>query len=131
MKAFRWRSLVTLIAAIGLVLSPWLPLSQPQDVANLGAMRSIPAFLAWHAGVVGGVLTFLAVLSLIMRRAWLAGLRLIIGIWLAISPWILDFGPGPTAITLPLAAGLAVAVVASFDLYRDVRHEGDVLSHMS
>ena len=81
MKAFRWRSLVTLIVAISALLSAWLSLVQINEVFNVAA---------WLTAFAGALLLLLGILSLAMRRAWIAGLRLLIGVWLAVSPWVAE-----------------------------------------
>ena len=70
-------------------------------------------------------------MSLVMRRAWLAGLRLLLGIWLVVSPWVLGYGVGTIPTLILTAGGIAVITVAAFDLYRDFLYESDVLSHTS
>jgi hypothetical protein len=131
MKAFRWRSLVTLIVAISVLLSAWLSLGQINDVVRTDVDHSIQEIAAWLTAVAAAVLLLLGLLSLFMRRAWLAGLRLLVGIWLLVSPWIIGHGMGLVPTLILIAGGVAVIAVAAFDLYRDFRHESDVLSHTS
>ena len=131
MRAFRWRSLVTLIVAIGALLSAWLSLGQTNNVVNANVDHSIQEIEAWLTALAAAILLLLAFLSLFMRRAWLAGLRSLIGIWFLVSPWILGHGMGPVATVILITGGVAVIAVAAFDLYRDFRHESDLLSHVS
>ena len=122
MNAFRWRSLVTLIVAISVLLSAWLSFGQINDVSNVAA---------WLTALAAVCLLVLGILSLAMRKAWLAGLRLLVGGWLVVSPWILGYGAGTIPTLILVVGGVAVIAVAAFDLYRDFRHESDVLSHTS
>ncbi len=122
MNAFRWRSLVTLIVAISVLLSTWLSFGQINDVSNVAA---------WLTALAAVCLLVLGILSLAMRKAWLAGLRLLVGGWLVVSPWILGYGAGTIPTLILVVGGVAVIAVAAFDLYRDFRHESDVLSHTS
>ncbi len=131
MKTFRWRSLVTLIVAIGVLFSAWLSLGQIYDTANADVDPSTQKMAAWLTALAATFLLLLGVLSLFMRKVWLAGLRLLVGAWLLISPWILGHGMGPLPTAILIAGGIAVMAVAAFDLYRDASHESDVLSHMS
>lgn len=126
MKAFRWRSLVTLFVAIGVLNLAWSSLGQVGD-----ADRSVDVVAARLTGLATAWLLFLGLLSLFVRKAWLAGLRLLIGLWLLVSPWILSHGPGPVPTLVVIAGGIAVVAVAVFDLYRDFLHESNALSHMS
>jgi hypothetical protein len=131
MKAFRWRSMVTLIVAIGVLLSAWMSLGHINVVFNVDADDSIQEIAALLTTFAAAFLLLLALLSLVMRKAWLAGLRLLVGIWFVVSPWILGHGMGSVPTLILIAGGIAVVAVAAFDLYRGFRHEGDVLSHMS
>ena len=129
MKAFRWRSLVTLIVAIGVLLSAWLSLGQLNDNVDVDQARLRIAF--WSTTSAAAFLLLLAISSLFIRRAWLAGLRLLVGIWLVVSPWILSQTTELIPTLVLITGGIAIVAVAAFDLYRDVRHEGELLSHMS
>jgi peptidoglycan/LPS O-acetylase OafA/YrhL len=131
MKAFRWRSLVTLIVAIGVLISAWLSLGQTSDVGSADAGRAVGEVAARLMGLAAALLLLLGLLSLVMRKAWLAGLRLLIGIWLLASPWIPSHGTEPVPMLVVIAGGIAIVAVAAFDLYRDFLHESDALSHMS
>ena len=126
MRAFRWRSLVTLIVAIGALISAWLSLGQISDAGH-----SADVVAARLMALAAALLLLLGLLSLVLRKAWLAGLRLLIGIWLLVSPWILSHGPGPVPTLVFIAGGIAVVAVAVFDIYRDFLHESDAISHMS
>ncbi|MDH3660826.1 MAG: SPW repeat protein [Alphaproteobacteria bacterium] len=131
MKAFRWRSMVTLIVAIGVLLSAWMSLGHINVVFNVYADDSIQEIAALLTTFAAAFLLLLALLSLVLRKAWLAGLRLLVGIWFVVSPWVLGHGMGSVPTLILIAGGIAVVAVAAFDLYRGFRHEGDVLSHMS
>ena len=131
MKAFRWRSLVTLIVAIGALLSAWLSLGQISDVVNANVDPSTQKMATWLTALTAALLLILAISSLVIRKAWLAVLRLVVGIWLVVAPWVLGHGTGPIPTLILIAGGIAVMAVAVFDLYRDVRHETEELSHMS
>ena len=131
MKAFRWRSMVTLIVAIGVLLSAWMSLGHINVVFNVYADDSIQEIAALLTTFAAAFLLLLALLSLVLRKAWLAGLRLMVGIWFVVSPWVLGHGMGSVPTLILIAGGIAVVAVAAFDLYRGFRHEGDVLSHMS
>lgn len=131
MKVFRWRSMVTLIAAICVLLSAWLTFGKIEGATSLDAGGSIQEMSAWLTALAAGFLLILALLSLAMRRAWLAALRLLVGIWLLVSPWMLTHEFGMVPMIVLVIGGIAVVVVAAFDLYRDFRHESDELSHLS
>jgi hypothetical protein len=123
--------MVTLIVAISVLISAWSSLGHISVIVNVDADHSIQEIAALLTTFAAAFLLLLALLSLVMRRAWLAGLRLLVGIWFVVSPWVLGHGMGSVPMLILVASGIAVVAVAAFDLYRGFRHEGDVLSHMS
>ena len=129
MKAFRWRSLVTLVVAVGVLVSAWPLLGQISD--GVDADHGFQEIVVLPTALAAALLLFLAILSLFVRRTWLAGLRLLVGIWFLITPWILSQAMGPLPKIIIITGGIAVVAIAVFDLVRDAQHEGDALSHMS
>ena len=120
MTAFSGRCAVMLAIAAGLIASNVLLLDQ-------GAI----GLETWHAVMIGGVLAFLTIMSLVRRHAWWAALQLILGFWIALAPWLIDLGAGMAAPWLYGAAGLIVVVIASFEIYREFRRESETIEHMS
>jgi uncharacterized BrkB/YihY/UPF0761 family membrane protein len=124
--------LVTLIIAICVLLSALLSLVGVHDAVNADADHSsINEIARWPMALAAVILLLLGLLSLFLRRAWLAGLRLLVGIWLVVSPWVIGQVMGPLSNLIVIAGGTAVIAVAAFDLFRDARHEVEELSHLS
>jgi hypothetical protein len=96
------------------------------DVANLilGAILFLsPWIFAFEAGtqsqnayVSGIVIAVLAVAALAAFATWEEWLNLIAGLWVIVSPWVLGF-QGTTAMTVHVAIGIAVAVLAAIELW--------------
>ena len=129
--AFHWRRMATLAIAAGLIIWPWLSLDGVELGAKLEGGPSAFGLVVWHAFLIGGALAFLSVLSFVCRSVWLAGLQLIVGLWIAVAPWIIDLGDGAATSWLHAAAGLIIAAMASFDIYREFRRESEIIEHMS
>jgi hypothetical protein len=96
------------------------------DVANLflGMMLffspwlfDLPAGAPWQtASIVGLLIAVLSIAALAAFAEWEEWLNLVAGLWLIVSPWALDFGDG-NAITIDVAIGLTVAVLAAFEIW--------------
>jgi nitric oxide reductase large subunit len=95
-------------AVLGLVLlvSPWL----------LGFTDESNA--AWNAWIFGIAITVIAGAALSQRQTWEEWVNLILGIWVAISPWAVGFTNLTAASWLHLVIGVIVAVLAAVELWR-------------
>ncbi|MGH1590356.1 SPW repeat protein [Methylobacterium phyllosphaerae] len=89
-----------------LVLAPWY-LGLGYDTA---AARN--AFLS------GGVITVIAVVALGQTYDWEEYLNLAVGLWAAMAPWVLGFADAKPVLWVHVVIGLAVAVLAAFELWR-------------
>jgi hypothetical protein len=93
------------LLGLWMVLSPWvLDFSSADDAV-------------WNATVVGGSIALLAVIRMLspLRLPELSWVNLILGVWLALSPWTISYEElqGTTALTINnLVVGCIVAVLA-------------------
>jgi SPW repeat len=98
------------------------------DVANvlLGAFLFLTpwfygyaseATASWNAWVSGIVVAGLAVAALAAYAEWEEWLNLLVGLWVAVSPWLVGFSANATAMRLHLAVGALVALVAAVRLW--------------
>jgi hypothetical protein len=71
---------------------------------------------AWLSGALIGVA---AIMALIAFAAWEEWVNLVLGLWVAISPWALSFHLtiSDTALRMQVALGLVVAVLAAVELW--------------
>ncbi|MDQ8729297.1 SPW repeat protein [Bradyrhizobium sp. LHD-71] len=96
------------------------------DVANLilGAILFCAPWLfafdpgvqsqnAWISGLVIGALAIAALAAFAVWEEWL---NLIVGLWVAVSPWVLGF-QGTTAMTVHVVIGILVAILAAIELW--------------
>ena len=96
------------------------------DVANL-ILGAILFFSPWmfgfdagraseNANIAGIAIAALAIAALAAFAIWEEWLNLIVGLWTLVSPWILGF-QGTTAMTVHVAIGAAVAILAAIELW--------------
>ena len=105
------RNKETLADAINLVLGAWLFFSPwifgfaPDAAAS------------WNAWISGIVIAGLAIAALVAFAQWEEWLNLIVGLWVAVSPWVVGFAGNATAMRDHVVVGVIVAVVAAVRLW--------------
>lgn len=92
-----------LILGAFLFLSPWI-FTFPTGTQSQNA---------WISGIIIAVLAIAALAAFAVWEEWL---NLIVGLWVAVSPWVLGF-QGTTARTVHLIVGLLVAILAAIELW--------------
>ena len=107
----RWQDWITPLLGLWLFLSPWTMQYDAQGV------------VAWNAYVLGAAITLLGALSVYRPQEVEAGeevVMILLGLWLMISPHVLNFA-GPTAGDMnPVAVGALVVIFATWGLLRNV-----------
>jgi predicted MFS family arabinose efflux permease len=108
----KWRKesaidVVNLVLGAGLILAPWAFGYTSVDVVSRNA---------WIAGTLIAVTAIMALLAFAEWEEWV---NLLLGLWVAISPWALGFhlSISDTAARTHVALGLIVAVLAAVDLW--------------
>ncbi len=96
---------VSLVVGLGLFLSPWA----------LGFSTESP--MNWNAWLSGILVAALAAAALAVFAEWPEWLTLAAGVWVALSPWVLQFSSNPTVTTLHVIAGIVVVAVAGLRLW--------------
>jgi ABC-type uncharacterized transport system permease subunit len=96
---------INLILGAGLFLSPWI----------FGfSSEATPSWNAWLSGL---VIAGLAIAALAAFAEWEEWLNLAVGIWVAVSPWLVAFAANTTAAWIHVVAGAAVALVAALRIW--------------
>ncbi len=103
----RWQDQLIIVLGLWLFISPW--------VLGFG-VESPPARNAYIAGA---VMAILAVFDLYKTYLWAVILNLVVGLWVAASPWALHVAQLPPLRNNALLVGLAVVVLAVWELLRD------------
>lgn len=112
--AGNWQDIVCLVLGLWLIVSPWA----------LG-FTGIEAAM-WNAVILGVVIVMMTVMELVEFHDWEEWTDMVIGGWLAISPWALGFtaeaGGSRLAAGNFLIVGLVVLAMAAWSL---IGHRGD------
>ena len=96
------------------------------DVANL-ILGAIVFFSPWifqfaagaettNSLIVGTIIVVLSIAALAAFAVWEEWLNLVAGLWLIVSPWVLQFQDS-TAMKVNVVIGIIVAVLAAIELY--------------
>ncbi len=97
--------IVNLVIGAFLFLSPWL----------FGfAGQTAESWNTWMSGI---VIAVLAIAALSAFAEWEEWVNLIVGLWVAASPWLVKFSTSMTATRLHLIAGIVVAIVAAVRIW--------------
>jgi len=102
---------INLILGAGIFLSPWL----------FGFASEVTA--SWNAWLSGVIIAGLAIAALAAYADWEEWLNLAVGLWVAVSPWLVAFSATTTALWVHLIGGVAVALIAAGRIW--FGHRGD------
>lgn len=108
MKTNRWQDSINLLLGAWLFSSPWL-----LDYADV-----LPQ-AAWNAWALGAMIALLAAVSMYMPKAWEEGLNILLGAWVAISPWVLGFTSNQEVTTNAVVVGSIVTLFAIWAMLQD------------
>ncbi|UGQ47035.1 SPW repeat protein [Massilia endophytica] len=104
----RWQDELILLLGIWLFLTPWI------------FAYTIPSPHAWNAFVCGLAMAVLAAFDLYKRYFWAVVGTVLLGLWVALSPWVLFAGFDHIAMMWNnLIAGLAAAILAGWEIAVD------------
>lgn len=105
-----WQDPVNALLGAWLIVSPWL-LGIQDETRPLA-----------NAVIVGVLLVATALGAVFAPRAWEEWTEGLLGVWLAISPWVLGFGDLEAARNAAAATGVAVFVLALWVLLTEKDH---------
>jgi hypothetical protein len=103
----RWQDQLILVLGLWLIVSPWA-LAYPAASAQM-----------INAIVSGLILAVLSAFELYKTYFWAVVINLLVGIWVAISPWVLRVADQGTVMWNELIVGIAVAVLALWEMRTD------------
>lgn len=113
--ANRWEDWTNLILAAWLFVSPWALQFAPGATAG-GTTAGLSA-AAWNAWISGVVIAVIAAMALFQLQQWEEWSNAVVGLWVAVSPWVLGFSGLTTATWNAVIAGILVLCLAGWDLY--------------
>lgn len=102
-KKGRWQDWVNLIVGIWLFSSPMIFGYRGNEYV-------------WNSYVFGGGVILFSVWALTDRKIWEEWINLIIGIWIIISPWVLDFAIDVDVLWNTIIIGIAISTLSIWSL---------------
>ncbi|NLS20408.1 hypothetical protein HGP16_28155 [Rhizobium sp. P40RR-XXII] len=117
MQSRRWQDHTIFVLGLWLIVTPW----------SLGAYGSdsLPAgAAAWSFFFCGLLVAALGGLAYASRYVWEDRLDVLLGLWLIVSPWILEFTDRVLLTWNALLAGLLLTILAVWVLWR--KHLTDI-----
>ena len=106
-KLKRWQDQLILLLGLWLLVSPWA-FSYPE-----GSPQMLNALVS------GLVIAVLAAFDLYKTYFWAVVVNLLVGVWVAASPWILRLAEQRVVLWNELLVGIAVVVLALWELRTD------------
>jgi energy-converting hydrogenase Eha subunit C len=103
----RWQDQVILLLGVWLCVSPYA-FGYPG-----GSAPAVNAFIA------GAIMAVLAAFDLYKTYVWAVLTNLMVGVWIAVSPWLVDVLPEKAMAASLLAVGIATIVLALWELHTD------------
>jgi hypothetical protein len=107
LSAKRWQDQVILLLGLWLFVSPWVFGYASASPQALGAM------------VAGAVIALLAAFDLYKTYVWAVVVKLLAGLWVAVSPWVPAFYDRGAMMNNAVIVGIAVVVLALWELQSD------------
>lgn len=106
-KMKHWQDPLNLVLGLWLIASPWLLMYQDETNAMQNAL------------IVGVLVVAMAAIELFKVQAWEEWANFALGLWLAVSPWMLGFSGIALATYNALIVGIAIAALALWALGTD------------
>ncbi len=103
----RWQDQLMVVIGVWLLVSPWV-LGYPS--------YSPPAINAYIAGA---IIALLAAFDMVKTHIWAVLLNIVVGMWVAVSPWLVGVVRDPAMTWSLVMAGLATVVLAVWELRSD------------
>ena len=102
-----WQDQLIFLLSVWLLVSPWvlgIPGDSPQAI---------------NANATGAVMAILAAFDLYKTYLWAVTINLLLGAWIAISPWVPAFADRGAMMTTSVLVGAAVVLAAFWELRTD------------
>jgi SPW repeat len=113
-------------------LRPRTPVRARQAYIRIGGRHErgggdpLPGAQSQNAMVSGIIIAVLSVAALAAFAEWEEWLNLVVGLWVLVSPWVLDFA-NTAAMWVHIVIGIIVAVVAAIEVWM-MRHGGRLMA---
>jgi SPW repeat len=118
MSLKRWQDWGNLLIGAWLFISTWV-MPYPSGMPNA----------TWNAQVLGAAIVIFAACAVYMPRVWEEGINTVLGLWMIISPWVLQFSSSRAVTTNAIIVGLLVTTFAVWAMVRDKKVEKWLVEH--
>ena len=98
-------NIVNAVAAAFLFVSPWLFGISGEPAAS------------WNAWISGLVIAVLALAAVVALQEWEEWINLLLGLWVAVAPWLVGFAGVASAMWTHAGVGVVVAILAAVELW--------------
>ncbi|HEX6956933.1 MAG TPA: SPW repeat protein [Ferrovibrio sp.] len=102
-----WQDWADLMLGVVVLISPWII-----------AFTNEPA-PTYNAIVVGVIIIALCALAISHLEPWEEWLNVALGVWLIVSPWILDYDAASAARACHVGLGLIITLMAASELWEE------------
>jgi hypothetical protein len=116
MRTRRWQDGANLLLGVWLFVSPWL---LGAVLTHAEAERYAGSAAALNAHVLGVALVAFAALAAYMPRAWQEAVNTVLGVWLVIAPFVLEFQGMPRLALLTVLIGILATAFAIWAMFND------------
>ena len=114
MKNQHWQDWVTLLLGLWVIVSPW---TIKHVMAGPGNPSGVPVAAMWDHNLVGVLVVVFAALALTGIEVWEEWVNVVLGAWLAISPWLFGFGGAAGLAWNGLLTGALIIVFSGWMLF--------------
>jgi hypothetical protein len=119
----KWQDFLAPLPAAWVMFAPWAvpfiaapDLSEP-ELDKAAAATVVTSAAAWNHYVVGALLLAISISAVFAFRPWKQWVRGVLGLWLAVSPWIVGFSNVPPLTLDAVVIGLIIVALSASALY--------------
>lgn len=105
-KTRRWQDWANMVLGLMLAVSPWLLQFTGLEAATLNAV------------IIGFLIFALSALALTLLDRWEAYINGLLGLWAALSPWLIGFTAYDMAMIAHVGLGALVVVIAAIEIWQ-------------
>lgn len=114
----KWQDWVNLLLGLWVAVSPWIVthVMAPEGAAAGAYPGVVTEAAMWNFILVGIAIVLVAWGALAAFQRWEEWTNLVLGIWLLLSPWVLDYTEASSLTWNAVIAGAAIIVFAAWAL---------------
>lgn len=104
-----WQDALNVLLGLALFISPW-------------ALNYVGGSAALNAHIIGAIIAVMALAALFTFRVWEEWISAVLGAWLIIAPWVLNFTDHTAAMRTSFLIGIATLVLAMWSATEHGNH---------